>query len=159
MTFQVPNSPDSCLIRINHSNVRCLIDTGSELTLMKKAIYDNLPIKPRLERNNVTLQSANGSDLSVVGKIQLDFKIQGLKFNHTFIIVKDLTRSAMLGRDFLSKNDAKLFFNINKMCIRKVFIPLENDRPLAAISRATQQVTIAPQSACIIMAQIKNNGN
>ena len=43
------------------------------------------------------------------------------------------------------------------MCIRKVFIPIENDRHLAAISRATKQVTIAPQSACIIMAKIRNS--
>ncbi len=154
--FQIPTSPNSCIIRVRNNNIRCLIDTGSELTLLNKNIYDKLLVKPKIEKNKLMLQSANGSDITVLGKINLDFKIQGLKFNHTFIVVEGLTRSAILGRDFLRTNNVRLYFDLDKMRIRGVYIPLDNDRHIAARGRATKQITLKPQSACIITAKIKN---
>ena len=94
----------------------------------------------------------------MIGKIKLNFKIQCLKFVHYFIVVKDLTRSAILGRDFLTENKVRLYFDLNKMRIQNVYVPLENDAHLASRARATHHIKLAPQSACIVTAKIKRNG-
>ena len=155
--FKIPSSPNSCIMKVQGLTIRSLIDTGSELTLINRKIYDSLKNKPVLKRSKIALHSANGSHMEVCGVIDLDIKIQGLKFNHPFIVVKDLTRNSILGRDFLVKQKARLYFDLNKIRIRGVYIPMENDIHLAALSRATKNVTLKPQTACLMVAQIKNN--
>ena len=138
-------------------NYRSLIDTGSELTLLNERIYDSLMYKPMIIKDKLTLHSANGSDMTVLGRINLDFKIQGLKFNHNFVVVRDLTRNVILGRDFLIENGARLYFDLNKIRIRNVYIPMENDVHLASKVRASHHMTLAPQTASIMIAEIKKS--
>ena len=96
-------------------NFRSLIDTGSELTLLNEKVYNSLMYKPMIQKDKLVLHSANGSNMTVLGRIKMDFKIQGLKFNHTFVVVRDLTRNVILGRDFLIENGARLYFDLSKL--------------------------------------------
>ena len=104
-TLHVPSSPNSCVLNLQGLSLRSLIDTGSELTLINKKIYDTLSNKPKVQRNHISLHSANGSKMSVLGSVTLDFKIKGVKFTHNFLVVSDLSRNVILGRDFLVKNN------------------------------------------------------
>ena len=90
------------------------MDTGSELTLISQKTYENLAYKPELKRTNITLQSANGSSIRVLGAIDLNFKISGLKLTHNFIVVSNLNRNIILGRDFLVKNGVRIYFDLKK---------------------------------------------
>ena len=113
--------------------------------------------KPMIMKDKLTLHSANGSHMTVFVSINLDFKIQGLKFNHTFVAVRDLTRNVIIRRDFLIENAARLYFDLSKIRIRNVYIPMENDVHLAFQVRASHHMTLAPQTACIMIAEIKKN--
>ena len=113
-TFRLPDSPTSCLTNIQNLTVRSLVDTGSELSLLNQRVLDGLKNKPILQKGGVSLHSANGSNMDVTGKVLLNFKLHGLKFEHEFIVVKDLSRNAILGRDFLGKHGA----SVGKCCLR-----------------------------------------
>ena len=95
------------------------MDTGSELTLISQKTYENLAYKPELKRTNITLQSANGSSIRVLGAIDLNFKISGLKLTHNFIVVSNLNRNIILGRDFLVKNGVRIYFDLKKKSNKK----------------------------------------
>ena len=110
-----------------------------------------------MKKGGVSLHSANGSNMDVVGKILLDFKIHGLKFQHEFIVVKNLSRSAILGRDFLGKHKARLYYDLQKIRLNGVYIPLENDVHLAATVRAASNVCLQPQTTCFMTAAVKDS--
>ena len=156
-TLQVPTSPNSCSVHIHDLTVRALIDTGSELTLLNERVFNRLRKRPSLQKSNIALQSANGSEMRVKGKAILDLKIQGMKFSHEFVIVNDLNRTAILGRDFLISNGARLYFDLNKIRIRDVYVPMERDIHLAANARAAQAIKLKPQTTYIAYAVVKDN--
>ena len=154
-TFQLPTSPNSCLIKLQGNNIRCLLDTGSAVTILNKKIFDNLKYKPKLKRSNIALHSANGSKMNVKGTATLDFKIAGMKLRQDFLIVSDLSRSAILGRDFMIRNKARILFDINKVCINKMYIPMERDVHLASLARTVEEIVLKPQTAYLINCRIK----
>ena len=156
-TFNIPTTPNSIIIHIQNIAVRSLVDTGSELSLLNKKIYDSLRQKPPLKRGGVSLHSANGSHMEVKGKILLNFKIHGQKFQHEFFVVKDLTRSAIIGRDFLTKFNATIYCAYNKLKINNAYIPLENDTHFASTVRTTHNITLKPQTSCFLTARMKTN--
>ena len=45
------------------------------------------------------LQAANGEPLSVVGRVDLDFSMNGERMNHKFYVTEGLNRYVILGRD------------------------------------------------------------
>ena len=156
-TFSIPSSPNSCNIKIQNLNIRALIDTGSELTLISEKVYNGLNNIPALKKCNIALHSASGSKLQVLGNVTINIKLQGLKFDQEFIVVRDLTRSAILGRDFLVANSARLYFDLGKLRIRGVYIPMEKDIHLASSVYAASTITLRPQTSYIVVACVNSS--
>ncbi|CAC5357899.1 unnamed protein product [Mytilus coruscus] len=100
-TFEinVAGNPNSCLIKIAHMKVRSLIDSGALVSLLSNKIYNSIKGLPKLEKRKVNLQGVNRASLNVLGSINLDFNMKGNKMNHTFYVVSDMNRNAILGRD------------------------------------------------------------
>ena len=145
--MNIPNSPNSILTKIQNFQLRALVDTGAALSLLKADIYNNLKYRPKLQRTDVSLQSANGSSIKVLGSIDLDFKIAGIKLKHEFIVVTDLNRNIILGRDFLMKNKVRIYCDLHKLKLQNAYVPLENDVHISAISRLNKTITLKPQTA------------
>ena len=154
----VPSSPNILTIRLDRQPVRALVDTGSELTLINKQVYDSMKNKPPLTKKHITLQSANGGELEVAGTAELQFKIQGMKYTHDFLVVGDLSRRVILGRDFLIKNNARIYFDLGgKIRLRNVYLDLENDVHLTAAVTTIKPVVLKPQTAYLITAIVRKN--
>ena len=87
------------------------------MTLIHQRIYNSLKYRNPLKQTNIALQSANGSSLNAIGTTEIEFKLGGLKLSHEFVVVSDLNRSTIIGRDFLVKHGVRLYFDLMKLRI------------------------------------------
>ena len=54
---------------------------------------------------------AEGSQLNILGTVELDIAVDGIKMKHLFYISDNLKQSALLGMDFLRNNGCVVDFN------------------------------------------------
>lgn len=97
-------------ININGLPVSAIYDTGSDLSLLDSRIIKDLEI---IETNKKII-AANNSFLNVLGETNLiDVKIKNLnkKMAAKFIVIKNLNRQCILGKDFMRDNKIKLCVN------------------------------------------------
>ena len=67
---------NSCLLNFgNGVKIRTLLDSGSDLSLIKKEVYDRISWKGPINESNTRLQAANGQALNVAGTAELTLKI------------------------------------------------------------------------------------
>ena len=102
-------------IHIMNSNVYALLDTGSVYTIIDSKYVPEIH-KRSIVAVNIKLMTANGSSLSVLGKIELPIVIGKMKYNWPFLIVEKLLHIAILGGDFLKEN--KMTINYQNMTLR-----------------------------------------
>lgn len=95
--INLAGSPNSCIVKIGKHKFRSLVDTGAEVSLMHRRIYDQLKVKPRLQNKKINLQGVNGELLNVDGCIDLTFSIGGIELQHAFYVVRDMNRNLILG--------------------------------------------------------------
>ena len=110
-TIAICGNPNSCLIKIGNISFRSLVDTGAEVSLISRKALRLLQNKPKLSNKRAHLQSVNGNSLQVDGSVQLKFKIGRVHKVHEFYVVPNINRNIILGRDFLSKNGVRLYFD------------------------------------------------
>ena len=95
-SIAVAGSPKCVVIKVEKRTCRSLVDTGAEVSLISGKAFQNLKDKPKVEKDNVSLQSVNGDSLRISGRISLPFKIGQQKFQHNFYIIDDLNRNFIL---------------------------------------------------------------
>ena len=66
---------------------------------------------------NVNVRSATGSNLAPIGLVNCTFMLGDTSFNFDFTVCKNLTRSLILGRDFLIQNHIAVRYSENGKCI------------------------------------------
>lgn len=96
---------------VNHEPVCLLLDSGSSLSLLSESwymVFRRICKFPEVRKVKVTCVAANGENLPVLGSVKLSVKVQGLSWPITFVVVKGLKVSAILGCDFLEKTKAML---------------------------------------------------
>ena len=122
--INLSNSPNSILIQLQQLQYRSLVDSGAEISLISQKVFNNLKYPVPLRRKRVQLQAANGSSLNVLGSVDLDFKLGGLKLTHSFTVVSNLNRNIILGRDFLVNHGVRLYYDLAKLRVGKTYVPL-----------------------------------
>ena len=95
--------------------------------------------------------------MKVLGSVLLYFKIQGVKYEQNTLVIDDLSRNMILGKDFLRKNKARIYFDLNKIRLNGVYFDLEVDTYLSAGVRALKSSKLEPQTAYLIKAKVNKN--
>lgn len=91
--ISLTGNPSSCLVKFGKNKFRALIDTGAEGSLISRKMSHSLSFPPKVNKNQKPyLQAANGESLSVVGRVNLSFKINGLPLSHNFYVTEGLNR-------------------------------------------------------------------
>ena len=49
-SLKISGNPHSCLVKIGKQKYRTLVDTGAEVSLMHRRVYDQLVPKPKLSK-------------------------------------------------------------------------------------------------------------
>ena len=110
-SINLAGSPSSCVIQLGKQRCRALVDTGAEVSLVHRRIFDKLKDGYVMGMQKVNLQAVNGDKLQVDGCATIKFKLGGQKFQHTFYVVDGLNRNVILGRDWIIDNKVVLYFN------------------------------------------------
>jgi transposase InsO family protein len=133
-----------------------LIDTGAGVSLISKKIYDKLPDKPRIHGKGTYLSTANGESLSNLGQITLQFTMNGLQLTQKFFVIEDLCRNFILGRDWLTENGVRLYFDLGMLRVGKTYVKLEEDIHISAVIRMDKKLVIKPQSTAVCYVRMKD---
>ena len=105
---------------INGQQQLCLIDTGSEVSLVPSSVIEGL----ELRSCNRTLMAANGSEIRVLGEVLVSIKIgRGFEIPTTFL-VSDQIVETMLGMDWLREHRCRLGFGAGALFVGKRRISL-----------------------------------
>ena len=153
-SINLAGSPNSCVIQLGKQRYRALVDTGAEVSLVHRRVFDKLKHGYDLGKQKVNLQAVNGNKLQVDGCATIKFKLGGRKFQHTFYVVDGLNRNVILGRDWIIDNMVVLYFNeLRSMKIGQVYVPLEEDIHISALVRAASTVVIKPHTAVVCKAK------
>lgn len=136
-----------------------MVDTGAAVSLISKKMYDNLFPRPKLFKNDIpSLQAANGNSLIAIGYVNISFKISGLTLDHKLYVTKGLNRNMILGRDWLKKNNVRLYFDLGLMRIDgKVYAELKEDLHISTIVRTPKKLIMRPNTVTVFYGKINNN--
>ncbi|VDI26679.1 Hypothetical predicted protein [Mytilus galloprovincialis] len=98
--------------------VPMLIDTGANITILSKQIFDdwNPSCKPEIEPVKMNMLTATG------GKVKLNIQIGKCSYEHEFLLA-EIKDNGILGMDFLTKNKCDLMLGKGYMMLHKERIP------------------------------------
>lgn len=85
---------------IDNIVLAALVDTGAAINAMPYQVYLKYFVSYDLEKYNVHLSGYDGTQLNVLGKVNLDVLFLGKSANTQFVIIKN-GNSTIVGRDFL----------------------------------------------------------
>lgn len=144
---------NSVSIGTGKKNYRALVDTG-EVSVVNSSVFYALRHAPELRKEAVNLRTANGSSLEVEGVARLRMRIGGYSIYQDFFVVKNLNRSVILGRDWLSQNGVRMYFDLGAIKLGNEYIALEEDARISALVRLAGKITLRPQHLHTCMAQV-----
>ncbi|CAC5405747.1 unnamed protein product [Mytilus coruscus] len=112
-----------CVVKIQNKEVNALIDTGSEVTILKDSVFDALTQKPYIIRE--TTMHGAGRDMRMTCRITnpTEFSIELLAFKET-LHVAPIDCDMLIGADFLIKHGAILDVPAKKMNLRNTQVHL-----------------------------------
>ena len=93
------------ILRVNGSMRKCLMDCGSEVSLIPVRMTEGLQ---RRELSRVLL-AANNTPISMLGEVDIDIRVAGRILPTTFL-VSDQIDSTILGLDWLSRHSCRIDF-------------------------------------------------
>ena len=103
--------------KVGSTLCNALIDTGATKSCMSESYYKTLHLDSICSVFNTHVRSATGSNLSPLGIVNCSLKLGKTTFVNDFIVCQNLTRSLILGKDFLMKNQITVHYAKNGKCI------------------------------------------
>ncbi|XP_055543099.1 uncharacterized protein LOC129728674 [Wyeomyia smithii] len=91
-------------IKIYEYSLHALLDSGSNYTLISETVYSKLSNK-KLQQpfKRVTLRSASGDELNILGQAQLPFNFKGSIKMIPTLVIKNLSINCICGMDFWNR--------------------------------------------------------
>lgn len=125
----------------------CLLDSGCQFsTLLARFVAPS-----ELQPADIQLFAVNGSELPVVGRINVALNIQGMEIPTVFL-VSDEVDEVLLGIDFLVANNVRWKFSEGRVEIHDMVVPLL-PRPVRGRVRrvyASERVVVQPSSEFVL---------
>ena len=103
-------------IAIQGTKCNALIDTGATRSCISETYFKTLPQQSLKGLHKVAVRSASGSSLAPVGFITSNITLGNKTFQHDFVVCKHLMRPLILGREFLFKNELKVYYSKTGEC-------------------------------------------
>ena len=84
---------------------------------MSEAYYRKLQLPEIQPLHHVSVRSATGSNVALLGLVKCAFLLGNTPFEYSFIVGQNLTRLLLLGRDFLVQNHIAVRYSDKGKCI------------------------------------------
>src|SRR6218665_2213171 len=104
---------------INGRSTLCLVDTGSEISLIPLDIAAGLPLHPT-ERG---LLAANATEIRVAGELNIPVKMRGGCDVETMFLVSEQAQETMLGMDWLRQHRCRISFGTGALFVGRRRFP------------------------------------
>ena len=129
-------SPTHCVtdtryvsVVVNGLSTNLLVDTGATVSLLSKAMFDNMgKTDDTITNVKGDVLSTNGSPLKVLGKTSVELKLADKAWVQD-VIIADLTVDGILGMDFLVKHRCIINFHTGLVHIPGIEHPIKMERP------------------------------
>ena len=142
---------------INGTHVDVLVDTGAAVTLLREDIWRQLMAQPSDLKPwpGAALVSAGGAPLTVHGCVCVDLVLGGKKFETEMVVVSPLTSEAILGIDFLQRQQATIDLGRKRIQLKEsgCDIPLDAHTPMQLCTNTHQvhvSATVEVPPRCIM---------
>ena len=125
-------------VRIDKLIAVCLLDTGAQISIIKRNFFDKLPenIKQRTIPSDIQFCTvANNQKSRIELKIMLSFEINKVNYESTFYILENTIEDLILGMDFLLSHLAQIDLAENT-------ITLSNQIPHGAITNKKTRLSL-----------------
>ena len=153
----ISKGPNSLLIKFEKQKYRALLDSGAEVSLISRRVYDSFKIKLKLFKHSLNLSTAANTPMHVDGFSELTFTLGGLKMSHKFYVVQNLNRNVIIGLDWLKSRGVRVYHDLSCIRVHETYIPLIDDMHVASIARTRLNVKISPQSAHICQVTVRKH--
>ena len=147
--------PNSCVIFIGKTRWRALVDTGADCSVISDNMYKRLKNRPEIKPVSQILQGAGDTPLKVRGITEIRFCLGKVEYTQKCYVVKEASRNMILGLDFLKKNNARIYLDLEKLRLNGEYVDLDQDIHIASVVRITQDVTLPPQTGITVEGKIK----
>lgn len=141
--------------KIHNTEVHCLIDTGSTMSVLHTTVFDQLPgqLKNQLLPYHIHLRMADGSPVVPLGIVKVPLQIDN-QIVYQEMLVADVEIPAVLGYDFMTKNKCVINIPNHSVCLndQTIWCILESQVPSLFRISLNQKVTIPALSEMIIKA-------
>lgn len=139
--------------KVQGSPCRCIIDTGSNITIVRPDVVAKVAKKINIKPVDCYLKTVTGEAAPVVGRATLHFQIGNFETCQE-VWLAEITDPCVIGLDFLVRHNCRVDIASATLTVGKMSIPLL--RPAAEEQLrccrvvATQDVEIPPRSEAII---------
>ncbi|GFV98192.1 retrovirus-related Pol polyprotein from transposon 412 [Trichonephila clavipes] len=100
--------------QINNISCRMVLDTGANVSIIRKDLAQNSHVSIICTPPCVSLQTVTGDKIQVHGKANISLRFGNIDYHHTAYIA-DITDPCILGLEFLKNNNFKLDFENSNM--------------------------------------------
>ena len=87
-----------------------------DLVYISETYFKTLPHQTLKGLHQVAVRSASGSSLAPLGFMTCNITLGNKTFHHDFVVCKHLMRPLILGREFLFKNELKVYYSKTGEC-------------------------------------------
>ena len=152
------NFEDKCYVPVylQHCRFNALLDTGSSISAINSEAFNKLKIERKQIRHSEisNITGAGGASHPVRGKMEIQIKIAGLKFKHTFYIIEDLCQSVILGADFLKQQKACLDWGSKTLHLQEFSTSINVINFKMGLARTKKSLVIPPNSMANIPVKL-----
>ena len=103
-------------IDIQGTKCNALIDMGTSRSCISEAYFKTLLQQTLKGLHRVAVRSVSGSSLAPLAFITSNITLGNKTFQHDFVVCKHLMRPLILGREFLFKNELKVYYSKTGEC-------------------------------------------
>lgn len=136
--------------------VRATVDSGNPIYILSNAVFNYIGLGNTLGRVSSKVVGAKGSQLNILGTVELDIAVEGIKAKQLFYICDSLKQSALLGMDFLRDNGCVIDFNGGTLHAGNMQVKLK-DESSWEVHRVSlvDTVTILPDQKVDLVCEVK----
>eukprot|EP00794_Sanderia_malayensis_P002892 gene2892-3343_t len=119
---------------------------------MSTNMFQRMSNTPELNKTNISMFAANGSSLHVLGTTECTIELNSRVFKHTVVVVEGFNYEFLLGKDFLTENQAVVDFG--NLCLKIQELTVKFAKPTSRKTvRLVDSLHMKPRSTCAIQTK------
>ena len=113
-TEKINHKEATVILKINNKMVKAKIDTGAEVNVMPKRVFDQLTERRKLNSTSVKLHGYGGYNIPILGTTEMQCEYNQKKISTTFYVVETSSKTVMSLKTCQDLKTIKLLSEVQK---------------------------------------------